>query len=451
MEPKQSVYEIKQGIMPWLVWGVACLFYFHQYFLRVSITGMEQTLQENAHLTATMLSNVTASFFYAYIIVQVPGGVLADHYGAKPLLIIATLITSIGCMIFSMAHSVFLLELGRVFMGAGAAFAVVISLMLGRAWFSHKNFVILNGLTLTVGTLGAVLGGAPFAELIHFIGWRPIMIVAGFVSIGLAILAVTVVSNSPKALVKPRKKVSWRKTWRGVKEVLNNRQVWLSGLYTGSLFLPIASFACLWGVPFLMTRYNIGVKEASSAMALMFIGLGLGGPIIGWLANQTRRYVRIMRIGSVMSLLLMLMTIYFDPISMPVMFTIMFFLGFFLGSSSLAFVVVRESTRGYDSGMAFSLTNVFQLSSGAISLPIIGHILDTNWSGEIVNNAHVYLLSNYHKALLIMPISIAISLLFSLFICEPKRLGTKHKIMAFTLAHWATSAGIQLSELSELT
>lgn len=444
MTQNKTVRQIKEGILPWIVWGVACLFYFHQYFLRVSVSGMELSLEQNLHLTATMLSNVTASFFYAYIVVQVPGGILVDHYGSRAMLTAAILVTTIGCLLFASSHQIFMLEMGRVLMGAGASLAVVISLTLGRTWFSHERFVILNGLTLTVGTLGAVLGGAPFAALIAYVGWRPVMLTAGIFSFILAILAWTIVRHTPKALINPRKKICWRKTWEGICEVLSNRQVWFSGFFTGTLFLPIASFACLWGAPFLMTKYNISNSTANIGVAFMFIGLGVGGPVIGWFSNLINRYVLTMMIGSTSSLILMLSVIYSGGVSVAFVFLLLFLLGFFLGSSSLAFVIVRESTRGYDAGMAFSLTNVFQLSSGAVSLPIIGYILDVNWTGTVAHHAPVYLLSNYHKALLVMPISIILSFVFALFIREPKVFTKKHRFCAYTLARWTHYSDLAL-------
>jgi len=429
--------RFRLGILPWMIWGISCLFYFHQYFLRVSINGMEKPLQQHFHITATQLSNVTASFFYAYILIQVPGGILVDHYGPRRMLTFATLVSGVGCFLFACSSDLMWLNLGRVCMGAGAAFAIVTTLTLGRAWFSHERFVILNGLTLTVGTLGAVLGGAPFAMLIDRIGWRPIMVTAGIICIVLAILSWLLVRNTPKIFIRPNGKiVTWSKTWKGIREVLKNRQVWFAGLFTGTLFLPIASFACLWGVPFLMAKYHISYQMADIAIAMMFIGLGVGGPFMGWFSEVIGyRITFSMMFGTILSLILMLFVIYVPHIPLDLMFVLLFFLGLFLGTSSLAFVIVRESTAGYDTGMAFSLTNVFQLSSGAVSLPIIGYLLDLNWEGTIVNHSHVYLLGDYHKALLIMPISIFLSLIFVRFIKEPKIFSTADKHFVRALAH----------------
>ncbi len=82
--------------------------------------------------------------------------------------------------------------------------------------------------------------------------------------------------------------------------------------------------------------------------------------------------------------------------------------------------------------MAFSLANVFQLGSGAVSLPIIGYILDHNWTGTMAHHAHVYMLTNYHKALLVMPLSIALSWIFTLFIPEPKVQHDEDKVTTTT-------------------
>jgi len=63
-------------VLPWIVWFLAALFYSHQYFLRVSISSLAPHLVKNFHINAITLANVAATFYYAFMVMQLISGAL---------------------------------------------------------------------------------------------------------------------------------------------------------------------------------------------------------------------------------------------------------------------------------------------------------------------------------------------------------------------------------------
>ena len=72
--------------LAWLVWGLGAAFYFSGFYHRVAPAVMTDQLMADFHIGAAGLGNFTAFYFYSYFLMQVPTGILADHWGPRKLL-----------------------------------------------------------------------------------------------------------------------------------------------------------------------------------------------------------------------------------------------------------------------------------------------------------------------------------------------------------------------------
>lgn len=406
-------------VLPWLIWAIAAGFYCHQFFLRVSIGSLSGELAHSFHFNAVTLSNVTATFFYAYFLIGAPAGVLIDHFGAKKILILATSFCALGCFLFSAATNIILLEISRFVIGAGAAFSGILSMSLARTWFSKNSFSIVNSLSVTVGTIGAVFGGIPLVELGNYLGWRKTMLFAGVICIILAIFSWIIVKDTPEKTPKTAKKLNWHDLFTKIKQVITNKQILLVTLFAGLSFLPIATFATLWGTPFIMAEYGIPKIVASDAITLIYVGFAVGCPLFGWLANRYQLR-KILAIAMTIALVLILGILYLPNPPFSIMLILQFLLGVTLSSNCLAIVAIRRIATDNIAATAFSLPAMAMPLFGAIFLEFIGWLLEFEWSGHMVNNIEVYNTHNYHIALAIIPLSILLSI-FTILAINPKK------------------------------
>jgi hypothetical protein len=60
------------------VWGVAAFFYLAGFYLRVFPAVITTELMRDFHINAGALGTFSAVYFYTYICMQIPTGVLVD-------------------------------------------------------------------------------------------------------------------------------------------------------------------------------------------------------------------------------------------------------------------------------------------------------------------------------------------------------------------------------------
>lgn len=196
-----------------IVWGLAAIFYFYELMLLVSTSVMLDDLTRTFSTSAEQLGSLAAFYYYAYASMQIPVGLLMDRYGPRLLLTLAACFCAVGCLIFGLAPSLHMAEMGRFVMGVGGSFAVVGCLKLASLWFPVNRFALLTGIMVAVGMMGGVFGQAPVATLVTNVGWRQTALLGAAVGGILGIIIWLVVADHPfkserKMLKKSHSQVS---------------------------------------------------------------------------------------------------------------------------------------------------------------------------------------------------------------------------------------------------
>ena len=70
----------------WWVWAMAAPLYLVGFFHRVAPAVMTAELMRTFAIGATALGNLSAFYFYSYVLMQIPTGILADRWGPRRLL-----------------------------------------------------------------------------------------------------------------------------------------------------------------------------------------------------------------------------------------------------------------------------------------------------------------------------------------------------------------------------
>ena len=63
----------------WTIFGIMALTYFLVYFHRVSPAVLATDLQESFGVGLTAVALLSSAYFYAYMVMQLPCGVLTDR------------------------------------------------------------------------------------------------------------------------------------------------------------------------------------------------------------------------------------------------------------------------------------------------------------------------------------------------------------------------------------
>lgn len=410
--------QLKKNLYPWIIWTLGAGFFFYKYLVQVSPSVMTDDLMKAFQVHGAGLGHLSAFYFYAYLIMQVPVGILLDKYSPRCLTSLAILICGISTFVFSQAHSLEVACLSRAMMGAGAAFAAVSCFKLATVWFSPARFAFISGLCMTAAMLGAVGGQAPLALLIQYSGWRSGLQIISLIGIGLGFLYFAVVRDKPvqsTMQTPPQPSIHLR---RDLFSVLKNKQTWLLSLYSGLAFAPVSVFGGLWGVPFLQTAYNLPANNAAFAVSWIFVGFAIGAPFFGWLSNFIGRRKPVLFLGSTLAIFCISVVLYTQILSVTGLSVLLFLFGFGTSGFFTSFAMIRELFPLFLTATVLGVMNTFDAVCEALFEPLVGAFLDLNWDGTIVSGVHQFSAAAYQIALLMLPVSLAAALFLLFFIKE---------------------------------
>ncbi len=404
----------------WLIWILAAGFFFAEYVARVAPSVMVPQLMSAFQVNAAQLGLLSAFFYYAYVIMQIPAGTLIDKFGPRKLLTVLAVFCGASVLVFASSHSLKIAEFSRFVMGLCAAFAFIGALKLASVWFSPSRFGLLSGTTQAIGMLGAAVGEGAVSVLVEHTGWRESMYLIGFILVGLGILIGFIVRDKPKVMSSPVNKIQDKKyaLLEGLMVVLKNPQTWINGVFVGFLYAPTAAFAELWGVSYLHRVYNFRPEVAAGAVSMIFIGWLIASPIAGWISDRIGRRKPIMLISVIASLLCMASILYLPSLSKTALFTLLFLYGVSNVGVATSYAIACECNPRPIAGTSMSFANMASVIIGALFQPVIGWMLDLQWNHKIVDGARYYSAYDFRVAMLILPLCFVISLIAWWFIRE---------------------------------
>jgi MFS family permease len=376
------------------------------------------------NISGTALGNLAACYFYAYLLLQIPAGLLLDKIGPRKVTTLAIALCALGSLIFAKADSLLVAGIGRFITGAGAAFAAVNCLKLIANWFPMKQFAFMAGLMMTVAMLGAVGGQAPLAAFIDAMDWRYAMEIIGIAGLILAAIFWVIVRDISPERKKERHIVSQNISFvDSLKRVLKNPQAWWLSAYSGFAFAPVMIFGGLWGVSFISEAFEISQNISAQAVSLIFIGFAVGAPFFGWFSDWLGRRKIVMFWGTFLALITISGVIYAPGLTHTSITLLLFLFGFSISSFLLCFTMIREISLPILAATAIGFMNAFDALFGAFSDPLTGKFLDLGWDGKLVDGARVFSVQAYKAAFLTLPVYLVISL-FSLMriketFCKP--------------------------------
>lgn len=405
--------------LPWIVWGLGCLFYFYENMIQVSPSVMSNELMRDFSVTSQRLGILSGIIFYSYAGMQLPCGVMLDNFGPRRLLTIATAICAIATIAFGMTDSFYMACVARLMIGFGSAFAVVGTMKFATNWFPADRFAYLTGLMVTIGMLGSIGGEGPLAFLVDHFGWRESMLIMGLIGLVLAMLIYTVTSDSPTTNpVQTSLSHHEEHVVENLTALIKNKQLWLVALYGGLMYMGTPVFCGLWGVPFLMIKLSISKTLAANFISLVFVGWVIASPLWGIFSNRIGRRKVPMLIAAVGCLISSLIFIYLPTTRHWPIEVALFAFGIFSSAFLPAFSVATELCNRRYVATGLSFMNMMNMIGIALVQPAIGFLLDKAWTGEMANDVRIYSLDAYQSSLIILPIAIAIALALLPFIRE---------------------------------
>lgn len=367
--------------MPWLNWGMATTFVFFQFFLQATAGLMAAKWSLDFQLTKTQVGSLSAAFFLAYVIMQIPVGLAYDRFGTRKILISASILLCLGIFGLGLSQQYWQAYLSRLIMGCGSAFGFVGMLYVTASWFSNRHFTMLVGISETLAMIGVALGEIGMASLITHLGWRITMYLVGCCAIVVALCVIFIIQDpEDRSLSVEKETISLSKA---LQQVLRNPQVWFAGFYGFAMISIVNAIANLWGVPFLVHRYpGMSLYTVSTMMSVVFIGSGIGGPFCAWLVQCGINRQKVMTLFALLTFLFYSLVIYWKVYFLGIVYCLLFITGFFSAAYILVFGVVKDSITKELHGTALSTANMILMMSALIQQPLLGKLLELHFNFE---------------------------------------------------------------------
>ncbi|WP_291992235.1 MFS transporter [Candidatus Accumulibacter sp. ACC003] len=411
LNPGQRGYP--PAVLAWSVWGLGALLYLIAFYQRVAPAVMTDRLMTDFAIGATELGNLSAFYFYSYVAMQIPTGVIADRWGPRRLLTAGAAVAAIGSAVFAYAPDLWWASGGRLLVGASVAVAFVSMLKLASHWFAPQHFALASGLALVFGVVGGVIAGVPLRMLLEAWGWRPVMGVSAVVTGVLAIAIWLRVRDDPAdwgydshAHVTSEPHAS---ILHGMLEVFSYRNTWILLLTPIGLAGSVLTFAGLWGVPYLRQVHGLETRTAAAITSLLLIAWAVGGPLLGTLSQRMGRR-RPLYVWTTAAALAGWTVVIFAPIPVWLLIVTLLFTGLVSGNLIIGFAFAKESVPLRLMGTASGICNMGPLLGGMLLQPAVGWMLDRNWLGASANGARIYDATAYQSAFSLMAVCLLISL-----------------------------------------
>lgn len=410
----------KQGNMHIILLFFGVLFYIYQYALRSAVPSvLNEDLIRHFNTDAEGFGNLLGSFYLAYMIMQIPVGVILDRFSLKKTVVFCLMGLSLCMLCFIKTKCMGIAAISQFLLGVCCSFAFTMVLKITNQFFAREKVAFILSLLLPIGCLGPAIFGPVLSNWCKVYPWESAVTASCSMGLILAILAFFFVNE--KKLKSTEGLQYEASTGDGAesithcaKIIMKNHKIFLYGFFSMLTLGPIMSFTDAWGLTFLKHLYNMDRTSASIATNMVYIGTIIGSPFFACGAARFRSYKKMMMFGaSGMTLIfLLIMLVKMDFALLCLALTIF---GIFGSCQLLVFPASLSIVEKNISATVSGVTNMLTMLSGVVLVPLVGGIIkfSAELNGEVGVN---YSLPDYFNGMWALLISMLLALIITIFI-----------------------------------
>lgn len=259
---------------------------------RVSLSIAMPTIAREFQLTPAIQGLILSSFFWAYALLQIPGGWLIDRYGPRRVIGWSTGLWGVFQTLAAFATGGLSLIFARVALGAAEAPLFPAGGKLNSLWLASSERGRGAVLMDCGGPLGVALGGLLIAYLIAVFGsWRTAFFIAGIATLAMAWLAWRYLRDDPAihpgvnaaelARINEGRSTSVAQAAKAGAQGLGIARRSLAGILLGRASWAMVFFGLLtWGPSYLAQARGFDIKGIGAATFVIFL-CGAAGSLVG--------------------------------------------------------------------------------------------------------------------------------------------------------------------------
>lgn len=380
----------------WVMFALLIVAYFFVYFHRNSTSVIGDDIVNTLGGSVALLGSV---YFYSYLAMQLPSGILSDNFGPRRSTFIFLLVATAGVFLTCMGSSTWTMYAGKALIGIGLAVVYLPLMRIVAVWFRKNEFATLAGVVIAVGNVGALGATAPLEYLIEAMSWQNVYMILGIVTLILAFLCLILIRDHPKQMGYPSiEEIEYEETGIlqedstsekvpitfALKQIFSSgRAFWMPALAYFMVYGSIMVYQGLWGKIYFQTVYLF--PNAVWMLTAVAVGKIFTSAVTGFIVDRLGLSKRsIMIVGNVGFLAIWgVMWIFTGQIdSFWFWMFINFMFGFFGGFMTVSFSLVKGWFPTSISATAVATLNIFLFSGAGIMQSLSHFIISERTSAE---------------------------------------------------------------------
>ena len=246
----------------------------------LGIPAIAKLIREDLGLTLAQAGSFLSAYYIGPILMSIPAGAMADHWGIKRTLILGQFVIAAGLLAASGATSYPMLIVLLIAAGVGYGMLNPTSTKAVLAWFPPSQRATVIGLKQVGLPFGGALGAALMPVLAVAVGWRIAIVVSALVILSTAVASLVIYRDPPDL---PRPAASARTAFRAV---LLTRDLWLVAIAT-LMFAAVQTVFMAFLVLYFTDVVALSILVAGRYLALAHVA-GMAGRIaFGVLSDRT--------------------------------------------------------------------------------------------------------------------------------------------------------------------
>ena len=382
------------------VWALIVFGWIGNYMVRMAFSPLLEAVRTEFGLSHAEAGFVFSIFFYGYLAMQVPAGLLGDRFGRKRVLVTGILTVAAGALLTGLASTLLVLGLARLLTGLAQGMYFANDRPIVAAATPPERLAMGQGVSFSGLGLGTALGLVVGGLLGEVMPWRRVFMVLILFPLLSAVLIGRFVPEPPGSgrrgggraadqraggTGRPESRAARAAIEPGMALVFRSRALWLLGL-AGMAPIWTQWLIGTWG-PALFAE--VGVAHVGQALYASLLGVAAlpGLLVVGAVSDRLHRKGlgrQVVFMGAILSLaILVALTGLTVQLRGPtwLLAVLVFATSFFVwGAWAPGQAMVAELFPPRVMGVAFGLLNATAFVASLLAPPITGWIKDATGS-----------------------------------------------------------------------
>ncbi len=280
-------------------WVYILLFLFNviAYVDRVNISVAGKSIAGELHLSPVALGYLFSSFFWAYVVMMLPGGKLIDRWGSHVVAAVATAVWSAAQMLTGAAGNFAVMLLTRLGLGVGEAPFAPVTYRSVRAWGPYTERGTAIAFISAGASLGPALGAPVVAWLIQALSWRWSFVCTGAVGFIWVVVWSSLVSTPEKTrwIPEPERQRILAERDAGIEPPSHGGVGYLGLLRAPAMWGLFVSQGCLvyslylyltWLPNYLQNARGLSLVESGVFTSIPFFVATVLNVVVNWIGDK---------------------------------------------------------------------------------------------------------------------------------------------------------------------